>query len=211
MTGYHKTITLQLDTADADGVAEAQTLAGAGDLDLDGILVSGGVATFDVARRVLITSAADDSDITFTVTGTDRYGRAQTEVVTGGNAAAVYSDKDFLTVSQVTASAATSGDVEVGTNAVGSSAPLVVDRFVNPAKYSYSLDNTGTVTNMIQVCYDDLAPAWDVNANEPVWKDYNNNSMDVIEGPVTMIRLTNLTGDGTSRLQIITPFTAGRV
>lgn len=210
MSGYHKTFELQLDTADANGVAEAQSLGGAGSLTLDGVLVSGGVATFDVARRVLITSAADDSDITFTVTGTDRYGRTIAETLAGGNAAAVYTEQDFLTVTAVTGSAATSGNVEVGTNAVGSTAPLVVDRFVNPAHISYSTEESGTVEAMIEVSFDDLSPAWAID-EETVWKDWDWKSMGIIEGPVTMIRLKNTSGTGTSKLKVITPFIAGRV
>ncbi|HKJ73525.1 MAG TPA: hypothetical protein VKA19_05360, partial [Alphaproteobacteria bacterium] len=40
----------------------------------------------DVPRNVTITSDADDSGHTFTVTGTDRYGAAQTEAISGPNA-----------------------------------------------------------------------------------------------------------------------------
>ena len=55
-----------LDAADDNGIAQSQTTAGAADLTLNGALVSGGVATFDSPRQVIITSAGNDTGVTFT-------------------------------------------------------------------------------------------------------------------------------------------------
>lgn len=100
--------------ADADGYAAAQAVAAAGNLTLDGALA--GVA--DVPRNVVITSAGDDSGITFTVTGTDIYNHALTETITGADTAAASGKKAFKRVTQIAASAAAAGNVSAGTGDV---------------------------------------------------------------------------------------------
>lgn len=110
-----------LDTADANGISEAQTAAGAGALALDGILVVDDVAVLDVARRVLVTSSGDDTGITFRITGTNSDGNPIRETLTGVNATTVATVQDFKTVTEVYVSGATDGDVEVGTDGVASS------------------------------------------------------------------------------------------
>lgn len=110
----------QLAAADSDGLAQAQSLGAAGNLALNGALVSGGVGTFDVARRLGITSAADDSGLTWTVTGTDRYSNPQTESFAGVDTATAESALDFLTVTAIHGSTATAGNVTAGTTTTGS-------------------------------------------------------------------------------------------
>lgn len=117
-----KKIAITLAAAVSNGVALSQTPGGAGNLTLNGSLVSGGVATFDVARRVAITSASNISNRTLTFTGTDRYGNTQTEILTGPNATTVYTTKDFKTVTQIAISGAAAGALTVGTNGVASTA-----------------------------------------------------------------------------------------
>ena len=56
------------DALDADSISQSQTPSGAGNLTINGAKASGGVATFDSARQVTITSAGNDSARTFTVT-----------------------------------------------------------------------------------------------------------------------------------------------
>lgn len=94
---------------DADNIAAAQAVAGAGALTL-----TAAVFTMDVARNVTITSAGNDSGITFTVTGTDIHGLPVVEVITGANAGAANGKKAFKTVSSVVASGAAAGNVSVG-------------------------------------------------------------------------------------------------
>ena len=69
--------------ADPDGIATAQTLASAGDVTLDGVFCTGGVAYMTPNSCINIFSVGDDSGITFTVTGKDQYGTAQSEVLEG--------------------------------------------------------------------------------------------------------------------------------
>ena len=151
-----KTLTMQLDTADADGIAQSQTPSGAGNLTLNGALVSGGVATLDAPRRILVTTVSNESAKTLTFTGTDRRGYALTETMTGPNATTGYTNADFATVTQVAVSAAFTGAVTVGTNGIGSSQVYVPDRYKNPINIGLGIDVTGTVDCTVQHTFDDV-------------------------------------------------------
>lgn len=142
-------ITKQLAAADADAIATSQTLGAAGDLTLDGVLVSGGVATLDTLRRVLITSAGNDSGITFTVFGTID-GTPFQETVTGANIGTVATTLDFETVTRISASGATAADVEAGTNGVGATRWHPTDYGQVKAHYNFSLDVTDTIDVTIE-------------------------------------------------------------
>lgn len=96
-------------------IALAQAVAGAGNLTLSGALSSGGVATFDVARCVTITSTnAGDTTQTATFTGTDAYGVTLIETVSLNGAATISGVKAFKTISRVAISAATTGNISAG-------------------------------------------------------------------------------------------------
>jgi len=104
-------------TADADGLAESQTTSGAANLVLDGVWADLGAALqYDgqEGRLVTITSDADDSGITFTVTGTDRDGAATSEAITGPNATTVTGSTYHMTISTIATSGATTGNVTAG-------------------------------------------------------------------------------------------------
>ena len=123
--------------ADTDGICASQTTSAAANLTLNGALtatingnsvyapsVSGTAATADGAwaRKIGITSDGNDSGITFTITGTDVNGKALSETVTGPNSTTVYSTNstaaNFKTVTKIATSAATTGNITVGTAAV---------------------------------------------------------------------------------------------
>ncbi len=107
------------DALDVDGVAAAQAVGGAGNLTLNGALVSGGVATFDVPRAVEVDSSnAGDTTQTATVTGTDEYGVAMTEDIAFNGTTAVAGQKAFKTVTQVAIDAALAGNATCGTTDV---------------------------------------------------------------------------------------------
>lgn len=146
-----------LAAADDDGVAESQTPSGAGALTLDGDLVTAGVGilgTGAIQRQVLITAAANDSGRTFTVTGTDSYGRALTEDVTGPNATTAATTESFQTVTSVTVDAATAGAIMVGTNGVGASGIKVMNQYQSPFNVSFGVVVTGTVDYTVQHTFD---------------------------------------------------------
>jgi len=152
-------VSLQLAAAVSNGIAQSQAVAAAGNLTLNGSLVSGGVATMDVARRVIVASTGNESSVTFTVYGTSRDGVTQTDTITGVNISTVASTLDFKTVTRVAASAACAGNVTAGTNATGSS-PWIVD---NPFTASWYLavavavdPSAGAVTYTVEHTYDDV-------------------------------------------------------
>ena len=110
-------ITADSQALDADGISTAATLSGSGNLTINGALAPGGSCTFNAGRVVTILSAGDDSGDTFTVTGTDVNGDAQTEAITGANAGTATGAKYFKTVTQIAASGASAGNVSAGINA----------------------------------------------------------------------------------------------
>jgi len=121
-----KTITYQLVASVATGIATAQAGTAATKLTLNGSLVTAGVATLDsggAARRVIITSVSDETAHTFLITGTDRYGRVQSETLAGANAGVAQSVKDYKTVTSILSNSNTTGNVSAGTHGVGSSEP----------------------------------------------------------------------------------------
>ncbi|WP_022680641.1 filamentous hemagglutinin N-terminal domain-containing protein, partial [Sandarakinorhabdus limnophila] len=96
-------------------VSASQAVADAGGaVTINGSAAASNVATSSTGNRIVITSAADDSARTFTVTGTDMFGRALTETITGANAAAASGSKYFATVTAVSAGAGAASTVAVG-------------------------------------------------------------------------------------------------
>jgi hypothetical protein len=91
---------------DADGVCASQTLAGAGDLTINGALASSGVATFGEQQRVTLYSTANYSLLTFTVYGTTANGAVISESLAGPNNSTVTTTSNFKTVTRIAASAA---------------------------------------------------------------------------------------------------------
>lgn len=103
--------TVTPDVLDADGVAASQTVTGAGTaFSLNGALVSGGVAIFDVPRCV---QAAWTNSAYITITGKDEYGNTIVEVSATGTSH--YGTKAFAKVTSVTTSA-TITSATVGTS-----------------------------------------------------------------------------------------------
>lgn len=143
-----------LATADGDGICLSQTPGGAGALTLNGAFVTGGVAVLDTARRVIVTSAANETGRTFTITGTSYNGRVQSETITGANAGASQTALDYKTVTSVTISGAASGALTVGTNSVASSRWLRLDEWAH-AQVSIQCDVTGSVVYTVQQTLDD--------------------------------------------------------
>ena len=154
----NKKIDIDPVAVDADGLAQAQTPSGSGNLTLNGALISGGsytAADGDGARQLSVLSAADDTGRTLTVTGTDADGKAQTEAIVPANAGTKEGVKYFKTVASVSIDAGAAGNLSVGT----------VDELVSPTFQlnSYSaqgalcqIDFTGTIDITVQVTADNL-------------------------------------------------------
>jgi len=74
----------------------------------------------DGKRPSIVSAGGDESSKTFTVVGTDLSGVAQTEVITGPAAnATVLGSKTFKTISSITPSANTTGNITLGFTGVG--------------------------------------------------------------------------------------------
>jgi hypothetical protein len=104
------------DAADPNGVAESQSGA-AGALTIDGALASGGVATLDVPRNLVVDSGGADT-ATLTITGTDAYGSVLVEEITLNGTTAVPGKKAFKTVTSIVSDATISNGAFVGTGDV---------------------------------------------------------------------------------------------
>lgn len=141
----------------SNGICQAQTPGGAGALTLNGSLVSGGVATMDSQRRVVIVSTSgSDAGVTFTVTGTNQGGAPISETITGVTTVAVQSKLDYLTVTGVTSSAGTTGAITVGTNSVGSSPWVVDDYWATVFALAVAVEvGPGSVTCSVEHTYSD--------------------------------------------------------
>lgn len=208
--GYHATLSLQLAAAADNNIAASQAdLAGAA-LLINGVLAAGGVATLDVPRHVIITSSGDDSGITFTVRGTARNGAVLSKTVAGTNGGIAEVAANFATVTSVTPSGPVAANVKVGTNASAATKAFIVDKWVSNGAISVDLTMGGGNTNGIEVSYEDLAPGYEMDTYEPKWVTpvVTNN---VIQGPISMIRLKQTAGTALSTLTVITTFKAGRV
>lgn len=159
-------VTKSLTAASDNCIAANQTLSGAGNFNLNGSAVSGGVATLDTGRRVLLTFAGDETGHNFTIYGTlQSTGAAISEVVAGTTAGTVATVQDFKTVTQATSDSATTGNVKIGTNGVGSSPWNVVNYNISPVNLSFGGVVTGTVNFTVEYTYDN--PQNQVQINFP--------------------------------------------
>lgn len=95
-------------TFSINNVATAQNPVAAGNLTLVSSIVQ-----FAGPRYVYVTSASDDTAFTFTITGTDTNWNPLTETITGANAKARVTTKQFTSVSAVYVSG-DCGSVQVG-------------------------------------------------------------------------------------------------
>lgn len=205
-----------LGAADDDGISLSQSPGAAGNLTITGAFASGGVATLDVPRRVLITSAGDDHLITFTVYGTNAGGAAISEVVTGPNATTAYTNQDFKTVTRIAVSAATAGAVKAGTNGIGSTPWILLNRNAQPFQVGVWVEVIGTVNYTIQTTPDDIMgyyspgvgviwnnPAVQITFDDTVLIGATANGNVQIEVPCQAVRLLINSGTGTATLIVI--------
>ena len=105
-----------VDATDADGISTTASISGASALTINGTLTASGSYTSgdNIGQIITITSAGDDSGITFTVVGTNAVGDALTEIVTGADTTVASSSGYFNTVSSITTSASTAAAVTAG-------------------------------------------------------------------------------------------------
>lgn len=130
--------------ADTDGVATTELLGSAGDIPIDGVRASGGVATLDVPRNVTLTVATTNhSALTLTVYGTDEYGNTVIEAITGPNNNTVSGKKAFKTVTRV----ASSGAIATNGISVGFGDVLGLPIFVGGGGVMRELEDGATASS----------------------------------------------------------------
>lgn len=160
------------------------------------------IATAGNERQVIITSSADDTDITFTVYGTNAAGNAISETFVGANNGIATSTKYFRSVNRITASGASSGTVIVGTNTVGASAWVSLSTMMTPANTDAQVIVSGTVNYTVQYAYDDLqsvTTAWD----DPILTSETTNGQTTWSFPITGVRCKVNSGTGTATMTTI--------
>ena len=135
---------------DPDGIATSQTPAAGGNqaLNIDGAFASGGVATLDTPRQVVITSVADETGRLFLITGTRRDGAQVRETIAGANAGASATVQAFLTVTEILVDDDTTGAVEAGTQTVVSTSWHPLDYLRNPVNAGLVISANGATINL---------------------------------------------------------------
>jgi hypothetical protein len=163
---------------DTDGIVDGATGA-TSPLSLNG--VAGGASANDgLAHQLNLTSAANISAITFTITGTDADGVALTEAIAGPNATTVETTGYFKTVTSIAISATLGANtVDIGW----------VDEFVTPTiqlntyaqGVSGNIDVTGTIDYTVQATNSDIRTRAD---------DGEFNWFDVVDATIDLIDIT---------------------
>lgn len=139
----------------ATAVAAAQAVAAAGNLTINGASATSGVATLDVPRTISAVSAnAGDTTQTATIYGTDFYGLSQTETLTLNGTTTVNGKKAFKTVTRVAMSAATTGNVSVGSTDI-----FGIPYRANSRNYVLTAWNGAQVTTGTFTAADTTSPA----------------------------------------------------
>lgn len=152
---------LTLAAASANNIALSQTPTSGVALTLNGSTVTGGVATLDVPRRVLLTFGNEASNRTMVIAGTDRNGAVISETLTvvSGAGGTVATNQDYATVTAATpAGGGWTAAVTLGTNGTGSG-PWVPWDVNRDTQFQVSLAGTvlaGAPTWQVDYTYDNV-------------------------------------------------------
>lgn len=111
-------------------------------------------APINPPRQITITSAGNDSGITFLINGYDAAGNLISEKITGANAGAATSVLSYSAIYDIFPSAATASTVTVGTAATAYSQWVRFDDY-GPSNISIQCTASGTVNYTVQTSLDD--------------------------------------------------------
>ena len=89
------------------------------------LVIADGGPYGNVTETITLTSSADNSGITFDITGTDGNGDAQTETVTGPDTATVSSANKYATVTSIVASGPITTQIQAGILGTGALTGIV--------------------------------------------------------------------------------------
>lgn len=170
------------------GTVSASASPGAGAILINGTLASGGVATLGAAQLVTLVSGGNDSGITFTITGTDADGEAQTEVVTGANAGTATSTKYFKTVTSITHTGSVATTLSSGNAVTAVSPTFKVYRQAQPSAIAVGCVVSGTITYTMQNCYS-AAPHTDWVDNASMSAKTANAEDSYTDKPAMAVRI----------------------
>jgi hypothetical protein len=152
-----KVKTYAIITGADNNIVTSVTLSAGGTqvMTMDGAIVVSGVVTVqELGYAILITSAGNDSGITFTVVGTDVDGGALTEVITGPNATTAVGASYFRSVTSITASGDTAAGVEIGTsNATRSALTPTYALDIYSTNTSIDVNISGTINYDVLKCH----------------------------------------------------------
>jgi hypothetical protein len=211
-------LTKALAAASTNNIALSQTPVSGTAFTLNGSAVSGGVATLDTARRVIITAGSEAAPRTVLLTGTNGSGTPITETVTipATSAGAYATLQDFATVSAaLPGGGGWTAAATIGTNSVGSTPWQLLNNHITPFEVSYQLTLTGTATFEIELTDDSpmMTVPWGITGSGgspsvPVPTPYNlgtlSTSTNVALSQVAVAwRLTILSGAGSVQIRAV--------
>ena len=143
-------ITLSPVANDVDYISTTESITTPWALQLDGVL--------DLSanpQHVTITTTSDEQLATFTVVGTDRYGNAMTEDITGPNATTVVGTKNFATVTSITSTADATG-VTAGVDGTCESGWFPINYRGPDFNIGLGTEITGACTYSVQHTFNDI-------------------------------------------------------
>lgn len=206
--GQPVVFTQTLATAAANNVSASQS-PGAGAILINGSAASGGVATLDTQRRVLITSGGSDAGITFTVNGTNQAGNPISDTFAGG-AVTAQSNLDFKTVTGVTHTGSVASTITIGTNGAGSSLWQITNWNATPENIGFVVEvRSGAANFTVQYTFDDpnilpmtgglnaAGSAFPLALNHPIVTNSTATVDSTFSTPVLAYRLLTNSGTGT--------------
>ena len=197
---------LQLQAAVNNAVCLDQTRGTAGSLTLNGGSVVAGVAVFNAAYLVTVTSTANDSTRTYTITGTNSSGVAISETITGPNTTTVSTTRYFKTVTDVSVvGGGTVGTVRVGFGSSGVTPPIILDIHGRPdvsLQVVVSGSATWTIQQSLDNMWDNMTPTWFSHPDPNMVAQTVNRQGNYAYVPFA-VRLLITSGTGTATLTVI--------
>jgi hypothetical protein len=143
-------------TASANAIALSQSLAGPGNLILNGALVNAaGIAILSPPSQISITSAGNDKGLIWSLSGIGVSGLPiGEEIAAGTGPGTVTSQFTYIQINQISASARTASTVTAGNAAGAASSMIRLDEWAD-APVGVQVSVNGTVNYTVQHTFDD--------------------------------------------------------
>ena len=157
--------------ASATAICASQTPVSGTLLLINGGSASGGVATLDKQRRVVVAYGSEGSARTIQFTGTNAAGQTvqETVAIPASAAGTVFTQSDFLTITKaLPGGGGFTAAVTIGTNGTGSSPWQGVTEFLTPVNISANCVVSGAATYTVEITNDAIdAPLPTTTAGAP--------------------------------------------